>query len=69
MDAASWELFLIKTGQLDIGQSTERERNFRNAGVLPADTTSVTLRKSWAIFKHVALFVSDARQFWRPFNK
>ena len=32
MDAASWELFLIKTGQLDIGQSTERERNFRNAG-------------------------------------
>ena len=32
MDAAYWELFLIKTGQLDIGQSTERERNFRNAG-------------------------------------
>ena len=28
MDAAYWELFLIKTGQTD----TERERNFRNAG-------------------------------------
>lgn len=28
MDAAYWELFLIKTGQAD----TERERNFRNAG-------------------------------------
>ena len=27
MDAAYWELFLIKTGQ-----SGERERNFRNAG-------------------------------------
>ena len=27
MDAAYWELFLIKTGQ-----SAERERNFRNAG-------------------------------------
>ena len=32
MDAAYYELFLIKTGQLEIGQSTERERNFRNAG-------------------------------------
>ena len=28
MDAAYWELFLIKTGQTD----AERERNFRNAG-------------------------------------
>lgn len=28
MDAAYWELFLIKTGQTD----TERERKFRNAG-------------------------------------
>ena len=28
MDAALYELFLIKTGQAD----TERERNFRNAG-------------------------------------
>ena len=28
MDAAYWELFLIKTGQAD----AERERNFRNAG-------------------------------------
>ena len=28
MDAAYWELFLIKTVQTD----TERERNFRNAG-------------------------------------
>ena len=28
MDAAYWELFLIKTGQTD----AERERKFRNAG-------------------------------------